>query len=83
MALYTDGISDQWRQDVQYGEERLALAIARDFDLPLHELADSVFEDIDDFRGSTPLSDDQTIVLLRFRQSETAHIAPVCRDLAN
>ena len=66
VVLYSDGIPDQWKGEEQYGTERLALALARSFDLPLDELADEIFEDIDQFRDEEPLSDDQTLVLMRF-----------------
>jgi serine phosphatase RsbU (regulator of sigma subunit) len=67
LALYSDGITDQFdSSDCQFGVERLALTIAREYDAPLHMVADAIFEDIDAFRGEHVLTDDQTVVLLRF-----------------
>ena len=64
--LYSDGVEDQLSADGEdYGRERLEkLVLANCYRSP-QEIANSIFEDIDVFRGATPLTDDQAVIALK------------------
>lgn len=65
VLLYSDGVEDQLANNDDYGRERVNnVLLSRCNDKPQH-VADAVFEDIDAFRGATPLTDDQTVIALR------------------
>jgi phosphoserine phosphatase RsbU/P len=65
MLLYSDGVEDQLYSDEEYGQERLKAVVASHCGGKPQEIADAIFEDIDAFRGTTPLTDDQTVIALR------------------
>jgi len=79
LVLYSDGVEDQLGADASssleteeeqqdadsYGRERLAKVVTANCKLTPQQLADRIFEDIDTFRGATPLTDDQTVIVLR------------------
>ena len=48
-----------------YGRDRLEKVVLRNHKKTPQQLAETIFADIDAFRVSTPLTDDQTIVALR------------------
>ena len=79
LVLYSDGVEDQLGKDAgsldqataagkdleTYGRERLEKVVKGNFRLTPQQLTEKIFEDIDVFRGSTPLTDDQTVIALR------------------
>jgi sigma-B regulation protein RsbU (phosphoserine phosphatase) len=66
LVLYTDGLSESFNESrKQYGAERLAGLLGRQVGLAPEKLLDLVLEDVKDFRGQTPQSDDLTIMVLR------------------
>jgi sigma-B regulation protein RsbU (phosphoserine phosphatase) len=79
LIFYSDGIEDQLGPDAgslseveasvldlaTYGHERLEKIVMQNQKKPPQEIAEKIFSDIDVFRASTPLTDDQTIVALR------------------
>ncbi len=79
LLLASDGIEDQLGNDAgilsdqqvisveleSYGRERLERLVLSNFALTPQEIVDRIFEDIDAFRGSTSLTDDQTVIALR------------------
>lgn len=66
LLLYSDGISDQQNEEGQeYGKVRLPEMLKKACDLPAQEIADRILDDCREFRGSTPVHDDQTLVVLR------------------
>lgn len=78
VLLYSDGIEDQLaepavlaashdegRDDDEYGRERLERLLKSICSLPPRQLVTAIFEDLDRFRGATPLTDDQTAIALR------------------
>ena len=70
LVLYTDGITEATNPDgVSYGVERLAGVIARNRTRPLPEILERVFADVDAFRAGLPQEDDQTLVLIRRRET--------------
>jgi sigma-B regulation protein RsbU (phosphoserine phosphatase) len=65
-VVYSDGIQDQTNEaGEEYGHVRLPKALAQMCRLPAQRLADAILEDLDKFRGTVPLHDDQTLVILK------------------
>jgi serine phosphatase RsbU (regulator of sigma subunit) len=48
-----------------YGRQRLEKIVRQNQKKKPQEIAEKIFADIDAFRASTPLTDDQTVVALR------------------
>jgi sigma-B regulation protein RsbU (phosphoserine phosphatase) len=65
ILLYSDGIEDQLHESAEYGRERLTRVLTSQCGHTPREVAQLVFEDIDAFRGVTPLTDDQTIIAMK------------------
>lgn len=65
IVLYSDGVEDQVNGGREYGRERLKRAILGNCGTAPEQMAAKIFEDIDAFRGATPLTDDQTVIALR------------------
>jgi serine phosphatase RsbU (regulator of sigma subunit) len=78
LLLCSDGVEDQLAPEVSvlnapakavetesYGRRRLQKVVQAQCRRTPQEIAEKIFEDIDAFRGATPLTDDQTIVALR------------------
>jgi phosphoserine phosphatase RsbU/P len=68
VLLYSDGMEDQLRtkeKDEDFGRERLSQIIVQNSTLKASSLVQSIFDEIDVFRGATPLTDDQTAIALR------------------
>ncbi|HZS54758.1 MAG TPA: SpoIIE family protein phosphatase [Bryobacteraceae bacterium] len=65
LLFYSDGVEDQLAERKDYGRTRLERLIVRNCGKSPQEIAEAVFEDIDEFRGATPLTDDQTVIALR------------------
>ncbi|UCH82852.1 MAG: SpoIIE family protein phosphatase [Candidatus Latescibacterota bacterium] len=65
LLLYTDGLTESWRHDDEYGVGRAAAALRRASGLPPHELLASCRSDLDDFLDGSPRGDDLTMVAVR------------------
>jgi sigma-B regulation protein RsbU (phosphoserine phosphatase) len=73
LILYSDGVEDQLQDDAgedetdseSYGRQRLEKVVTANCRLSPQQIANKIFEDIDTFRGATPLTDDQTVVVLK------------------
>jgi sigma-B regulation protein RsbU (phosphoserine phosphatase) len=68
LVLYTDGVTDA--EDGQghfFGQERLIRAVESRRDLSAAEIRDAVLQDIDDFVGDSPQSDDIALMILARR----------------
>ncbi len=65
IVLYSDGVEDQLSENGDYGRERLERVLLKHCKEPPHQVIVNVFQDIDKFRGSTPLTDDQSVVAAR------------------
>lgn len=65
MLLYSDGIEDQLSEISEYGHERLETTLRNNCGVSPRELPKIIFDDIDAFRGETPLTDDQTVIAMR------------------
>jgi phosphoserine phosphatase RsbU/P len=65
VVLYSDGVEDQLSEDGDYGHERLVKVLLKHSTEKPQQVIAKVFEDIDRFRGSTSLTDDQSLVAMR------------------
>lgn len=68
VLLYSDGISDQQDSTGEdYGKRRLKRTLSTLCELTAQEIADRIIEDLEEFRGTTPVHDDQTLVVLKVK----------------
>jgi sigma-B regulation protein RsbU (phosphoserine phosphatase) len=65
LLLYSDGVEDQLAENGDYGHDRLADLLKRNCRHTPQQLVNDIFQDLDAFRGPTPLTDDQTVIALR------------------
>lgn len=66
LVFYSDGVEDQLAEDQKdYGRARLEKLLAQHCAKSPNEIVQAVFDDIDEFRGPTPLTDDETVIALR------------------
>jgi sigma-B regulation protein RsbU (phosphoserine phosphatase) len=79
LLLYSDGVEDQLGKDAAsvdevtasekdmetYGRTRLEKVLKANHQKSPQQVAEKIFTDIDNFRGATSLTDDQTIIALR------------------
>jgi sigma-B regulation protein RsbU (phosphoserine phosphatase) len=66
ILFYSDGIQDQVNEaDEEYDRPRIARVLKQHFADEPKAIAAAVFEDLDRFRGATPIFDDQTLVVFR------------------
>jgi phosphoserine phosphatase RsbU/P len=65
MVLYSDGVEDQLATNQEYGRERVKRVLRKNAKKNPQAIADLVFDDIDAFRTTTPLTDDQSVITLR------------------
>ncbi len=64
--FFSDGLGDQLNaSDEEYGRERLSESLKLHCTLPPRELAAALFSDLDAFMDGTPITDDQTAILLK------------------
>ncbi len=64
LLLYTDGIPEADNGDGEYLTTGPMLELAKDFDLSAEELQARILEDLSDFVGEAPQSDDITLMVL-------------------
>src|ERR1700723_1206525 len=68
LVFHSDGIAETNNSEGQFfGTEKLRLLIEQQHELTASELVDRVFDDVDGFSHSAPLSDDRTLVVLKVR----------------
>lgn len=65
VVLYSDGVEDQLAEDGDYGRERLERVLLKDSAQNPQQVLASIFDDLDQFRGATSLTDDQTVIAAR------------------
>ena len=66
LLLYSDGVEDQLSDtNEEYGRERVEKLLLDHNGKTPQYLVNAIFEDLDQFRGLTPLTDDQTLIALR------------------
>lgn len=65
LVMFTDGVTEAFNTgDEAYGEERLMAIIAKYGDATPQALVDAIFNNVIDFAGTAPQSDDITITVL-------------------
>ena len=66
ILLYSDGIHDQLnRHGEEYGRRRLYGLMEQHWRRAASEIVEEVNADVDRFRGATPLTDDQTVMVIK------------------
>ena len=66
LLLYSDGVQDQTGSGSnEYGHHRLPELLGTISSEPPQAVVDLILRDLDDFRGQTPIADDQTLLVLR------------------
>ena len=65
LLFYSDGVEDQLSENEEYGRERLEKLVTAKWKQTPQQIVNAIFEDLDIFRGTTPLTDDQTVIALR------------------
>ena len=66
VLFYSDGVEDQLNAEGEdYSNARVTQLLSRHADAAPQAIADAFFADLDEFRGSTPITDDQTLVVVR------------------
>ena len=65
LVLYTDGVTEAFNhKDQMYGEERLEAVLMHSIGKNARFTLESIEEDLEEFRGDAPLSDDTTILAI-------------------
>ena len=68
LVVRTDGIHEAFNAEGEmFGEARLRAAIRAHAAEPAEALQEAVIAALDDFRGTVPLADDVTLVIVKFR----------------
>ena len=66
LLLFSDGVPDQQNRDgEEYGTNRLFKVLKKSCSLNPSALVDVIFEDVDSWRDSAPMNDDETIVAVK------------------
>ena len=66
VVFYSDGVDEQLSEKgEEYGRERIIRVLKKHGNEPPQVIADALMAAVDSFRGATPISDDQTVVVLR------------------
>lgn len=66
LLLYSDGVEDQPRYtEEEYGRPRLSGLLQNRYTKPPQEIVNHILADIDEFRGSAAIYDDQTLIALK------------------
>jgi len=72
LVLYTDGVTEAFNfQDQMYGEKRLKQVLGKSIGRSARGVLSLLRADLEDFRGSAPLSDDTTILAICRKPSLT------------
>jgi sigma-B regulation protein RsbU (phosphoserine phosphatase) len=68
LVLYTDGLTEAMDADEnEFGTARLSDIVRDNRDLSAHQIASGILDAVNDHSGSAPQSDDQTLVVLKYR----------------
>ena len=65
LVLFSDGISEAQRGEEQYGEERIGVAAKQSSAGSPGEVVQACVRDLAEFLGSTPVFDDQTLMVVQ------------------
>ena len=66
IVLYSDGVQDQMNaSEEEYGRARLGRVLRKKSGETLDAIADGILHDLDQFTAGAPVSDDQTLIVMR------------------
>lgn len=66
VVLFSDGVQDQLNPaGEEYGKRQLRRFLEASCHLPAQRIADLLLDDVESFRESTPVHDDQTVIVLK------------------
>ncbi len=68
LVLSSDGVPDQKGWNGMYGSDRLAALVDRMADRCCEEVCAAIFDDLDAFAAGEPVSDDQTVIVVRVKE---------------
>jgi serine phosphatase RsbU (regulator of sigma subunit) len=67
LLTYTDGFTEAMNIDgEEFGEERLKSIVKENSDLPCHQLRKKILKEVDEFTKSDNISDDRTMVIIKY-----------------
>jgi serine phosphatase RsbU (regulator of sigma subunit) len=71
VVLFSDGVTEACRPDVdeEFGEDRLADALARLRDKPAREIVEAINKEVHEFTCGAPPADDITLVIAKRLES--------------
>lgn len=68
LVLYTDGLTEAMdHSGREFGTERLMSVVRENRDLSAHQISSGILEAVNGHAGNLPQSDDQTLVVLKYR----------------
>lgn len=71
MVVYTDGILEaRNKAQDEYGEDRLREMLAANYYLESDEIKNKIISDLMAFTEDTPIHDDQTLIVIKFRNEQ-------------
>lgn len=80
LFIYSDGVTEAMNgKSEEYGDDRLAAAIARSDGLDAAAARDRIIDDVSAFVGKTAPNDDLTLVVLQADES-LSHSIPISRS---
>jgi sigma-B regulation protein RsbU (phosphoserine phosphatase) len=66
IVLYSDGVQDQLNAtESEYGRSRLGKVLRKQCDDSPDKIANGILTDLDEFTDGTPVSDDQTLIVMK------------------
>jgi sigma-B regulation protein RsbU (phosphoserine phosphatase) len=65
LFVFTDGVTEAERDDNQYGDERLERLLVVKRKMPAEQVVGAVMDDINEFMGSAPRTDDITMLIIK------------------
>jgi serine phosphatase RsbU (regulator of sigma subunit) len=71
VLLFSDGVQDQLapfeegKEPQDFGTRRLTRLLKKMRDKPASEIVGAIFNDLDRFAAGTPITDDQSIIVLK------------------
>ncbi len=66
VLLFSDGVEDQLNESGEdFTRDRIAKLLKRHAEEPPQAIANAILDELDEYRGPTPITDDQSIIALR------------------
>jgi len=71
LFVFSDGVTEAERDDEQYGDERMEKTITKTRNKHPREIVDLLMDEINNFMGDAPRSDDITVFLIKRHRDDT------------